>query len=124
MKRDTPHLTGAQRDELRGRLRRRAWALADEIAASLHSGSLEIEARERESGDVEAAVTAAAAERDTAELRAIEAVLARMEAGTYGLCADCGAAMPWVRLQAAPEALRCTACEHARESRSAAPATL
>ena len=95
MKHEIVHITPAQLEELRKRLKRR-----------------------------ESSVTAAAAARDAGELQAVEASLARMDAGTYGLCAECEAAMPWLRLSAMPEAPRCVRCEAARESRSRAHATL
>jgi DnaK suppressor protein len=34
-----------------------------------------------------------------------------MEAGTYGLCIDCGTHIPAARLQVAPEAARCIPCQ-------------
>ena len=50
-------------------------------------------------------------DRESTGLRAVDAALARMEAGSYGSCADCGADIPAARLLAAPEALRCVACQ-------------
>jgi DnaK suppressor protein len=50
-------------------------------------------------------------ERETAELRLIDAALARIEAGTYGQCIDCGVSIPAARLHAAPEAARCISCQ-------------
>ena len=44
-------------------------------------------------------------------LEAIEAALARMDEGTYGNCADCGADISASRLDALPFALRCVGCE-------------
>jgi RNA polymerase-binding transcription factor DksA len=124
MKREILHVTAAQHEALRKRLVRRAWELMDEIDAGLHSGSLEVGARDAPTDDVEASVTAAAAERDSAEMRDIKAALARMDAGIYGLCTQCGAAMPWTRLDAVPEAARCMRCESSRERRKPAPAKL
>ena len=53
--------------------------------------------------------------RDTrlAELGAAdpEQALARIAAGTYGQCMDCGADIAPQRLQAAPEAARCIDCQ-------------
>ena len=50
-------------------------------------------------------------EHETAELLALDAALARLDAGRYGLCTDCGVAIPQARLDAAPEAPRCLACQ-------------
>jgi DnaK suppressor protein len=54
-------------------------------------------------------------ERETAELRLVDAALARIEAGTYGQCVDCGVEIPAARLQAAPHAARCIACQEKTE---------
>src|SRR4051812_43516328 len=40
----------------------------------------------------------------------IDAALARIEAGTYGSCTQCGAAIPEERLELRPFAGRCVAC--------------
>lgn len=50
-------------------------------------------------------------ERETAELNAIDAALQRVASGAYGLCTDCGAAIPAARLHANPTALRCIGCQ-------------
>jgi len=50
-------------------------------------------------------------DRESTELRMVDAALARIEAGTYGLCTDCGVEIPLARLHAAPEAPRCIACQ-------------
>ncbi len=54
-------------------------------------------------------------EHEVAELDALDAALARIEAGTYGLCIDCGVEIPAARLHAAPEAVRCIACQEKAE---------
>jgi RNA polymerase-binding protein DksA len=40
----------------------------------------------------------------------IDAALARLEAGTYGVCARCGAPIPAERLEARPTARTCVTC--------------
>jgi RNA polymerase-binding transcription factor DksA len=54
------------------------------------------------------------ADRDESSLEVIEAqrervtdALARIDAGTYGICIDCGEVIPDERLEAMPEAARC-----------------
>ena len=43
-----------------------------------------------------------------AEQRAqVEAALARLDDGTYGVCVDCGRQIPQARLEVRPEAARC-----------------
>ena len=57
-------------------------------------------------------------EREAGELAAIDAALARIADGSYGLCVDCGVSIATARLHANPTALRCVGCqdkaEHAR----------
>ena len=43
-------------------------------------------------------------------LRGVREALARMDAGTYGTCADCGALIPQPRLEARPLSVRCVGC--------------
>jgi RNA polymerase-binding transcription factor DksA len=43
-------------------------------------------------------------------LEALDAALARLDAGQYGLCASCGRAIPAERLAARPDATRCVQC--------------
>jgi RNA polymerase-binding transcription factor DksA len=49
------------------------------------------------------------------ELAQIEAARARIEAGRYGECQDCGEAIEARRLEANPVALRCAACQSHHE---------
>lgn len=44
------------------------------------------------------------------EARQIALALRRIEHGTYGTCANCGADIPKARLEAQPIATRCIAC--------------
>jgi DnaK suppressor protein len=44
-------------------------------------------------------------------LTQVERALQRLEDGTYGLCLECGEAIPVKRLEALPWAERCVACE-------------
>lgn len=47
---------------------------------------------------------------DLDELRRIDAALARVEDGSYGICAKCGDAISDARLQAVPTAALCRNC--------------
>ena len=53
--------------------------------------------------------------RDVREVGEIEAALARIEAGTYGRCAECGIEIDLRRLRAWPVAARCTGCQASHE---------
>jgi RNA polymerase-binding protein DksA len=44
------------------------------------------------------------------ELRAIDAALARIESGTYGVCTNCGEEISPERLETLPYATRCRHC--------------
>jgi DnaK suppressor protein len=54
-------------------------------------------------------------ERETAELGAIDAALARVTAGTYGVCTDCTSPIASARLHATPETPRCIHCQKKAE---------
>jgi RNA polymerase-binding protein DksA len=45
----------------------------------------------------------------------LTAALARIDAGTYGLCVECGQPIESARLKAMPEAATCLACQERRE---------
>lgn len=44
------------------------------------------------------------------------AALARIDAGTYGVCVDCGQPISEARLQVRPEAARCLQCQARHEA--------
>jgi RNA polymerase-binding transcription factor DksA len=123
MTHEIAHITEQQRIALRSRLLARARVLADEIGAGLRSGNLHETAFDPASIE-EAGVGVAAVVRDTDELREIEEALARLERGDYGVCVECGCALPYVRLAALPEAARCVHCETERERAHGAPPKL
>lgn len=50
------------------------------------------------------------------ELDEIGAALARLESGTFGLCEECGASIPLVRLRAMPAVRYCLNCQMRRET--------
>jgi len=117
------HITEQQRAALRARLLARARVLVEEIGAGLGGGKLRQEPFDPVSSE-EARVGVSSVQRDTDELRDVESALARLERGTYGLCIDCGNPLPYVRLDALPEASRCMHCENERERTRASPASL
>lgn len=53
--------------------------------------------------------------RDLNEARELEAALARIDDGSYGLCADCGLEIALERLRAVPGASRCVKCQQVHE---------
>lgn len=48
---------------------------------------------------------------DRERLRQVQEALQRMDQGSYGLCVQCGRAIPVERLEALPEAAFCRACQ-------------
>jgi len=64
------------------------------------------QAVDREDDEALDAVERAALE----QIDRIDAALARLEAGRYGLCVRCGAPIAERRLEALPEAAECIAC--------------
>jgi RNA polymerase-binding protein DksA len=73
-----------------------------------------------DSGDVSLADAVAdlnilRADRQIHELRDIDGAFARMKAGEFGLCVECGADIPAQRLLAYPAAKRCMACQQRHE---------
>lgn len=59
--------------------------------------------------------------RDAAEVRDINAAQARIAAGTYGSCIDCGQPIGKKRLEAYPTAKRCIEDQQRREKLRAGP---
>lgn len=54
-------------------------------------------------------------EHENIELADVAAALARIEAGTYGHCVDCGVAISAKRLHVTPAASRCIDCQEDAE---------
>jgi DnaK suppressor protein len=101
-------------------LRRKRRALLDQIAlqrggldsrAAAAAAHREVESDDRATALAEHELEYALAEHELAELADIDAALARIAAGDYGLCVACGAEIGAARLQALPEAARCIACQ-------------
>lgn len=51
------------------------------------------------------------AARQSASLEAIEHAIARLDAGVYGTCEECGTEIPFERLEAIPDAVLCIDCQ-------------
>jgi len=49
-------------------------------------------------------------EREQVKLGQVEAAFRRIEEGTYGVCTECDAAIPFDRLMVFPETPTCSAC--------------
>lgn len=127
-------LSDEQRRELTERLQQRESALYEDLRREI--GQREDLQRLRsevpDAGDAALAALIADLQRaderrDIQELRAIGIALQRMESGEYGRCVDCGQDIPFERLRAQPEAMRCITCQSTYERTHAGqgrPATL
>jgi DnaK suppressor protein len=80
---------------------------------------------ERTPDDADSARDAAAREltvrlsnADAALLRDINSALARIDAGEFGDCLDCGSPIPLKRLAAVPWAPRCVPCQQQAEAQA------
>lgn len=63
------------------------------------------------------AMASAGRERAATELRRIDAALARIRAGNFGACVECGEPIAAARLNAQPAVALCLACAESREQR-------
>lgn len=118
------HLSSEQREALEQALRARSIVLRSEITAALRQQdtpeTAHLANRFEETGDdvladIEISLDIASVERDMAELRRVVLALNTIRSPGYGLCSDCGAAIPMARLQAEPAALRCVGCQEKYE---------
>jgi DnaK suppressor protein len=115
-------VTPRELDEARNELRRRRTAIleATQRAGDEHDGLLDAEHGHELEEEAQAEQGLVDLERlgaaERLEVARIDAALERLERGGYGTCAACGAAIERRRLAALPWALRCTACETAREA--------
>lgn len=107
-----------RRTELENEMRAKL-AAAREVTGSAAIDQI-IEGGDYANADLIAALDIAEVQRDVAELRELDAARTRMEAGTYGVCVDCGVDIPTGRLEAYPAAIRCTDCQARAEARSGA----
>lgn len=123
------YLTIEQRENLQRLLAARAAALREEIASALRASgeprALSLanhldEIDDAAVADLQSALDVAALERDVRELRAVEAAEVRLHTPDYGVCDDCGAEIPYARLDVQPTATRCVACQSRRERGSTA----
>lgn len=83
-------------------------ARGEDLTASQHPADVasDLEQRER---------LVAQTRTERIRLFAVDGALARLAAGSYGLCVDCGAEIQLERLIALPQAARCIACQQRGE---------
>jgi RNA polymerase-binding protein DksA len=105
---------------LKQRLEESFRALRMEIARELRESDeapyIELAGRVHDVGEASVAellkdLNLASVHRHVEEIRAIDAALMRMAAGTYGECVACHEPIPLERLEAQPAAQRCQPCQ-------------
>lgn len=119
-----PHLSPQQQQQVQQLLLRQRSQLAEQQQRHLDGAASRAEhAREvllqdgddAPQRDADREVDLAISDREAVALHQIDLALQRLQQGEFGACEDCGSAIPWARLQLQPTALRCVACESARE---------
>lgn len=115
--------TATELQDIKAALEARRTALQREIAgaeAELESAGRESPeepedvAQRQEAGEVRLGEI----ERDRSELASIARALARIDAGDYGTCIDCGQPIAKERLVARPESTHCVRCKEAIEAQA------
>ena len=110
--------------QLRNALERREQELRRMIAEEHERATVELfsdlegtvgDPADRAFAKTRASVETELVDRHLRELDGIEAARARMKAGTFGQCPDCGGPIDAARVQASPAALRCTDCQARHE---------
>lgn len=121
----TRHFAPESELEFASLLDRRRRELVEEIAIRLAEAKAErvapdttssIDGGDRAFLDVASEIDLTMAGREAEELREIDAALKRLQEGTFGICANCGAEILLARLRAWPGASRCMACQEELES--------
>ena len=117
-------LDDKQRNILVNKMRDRYAVLREELRAGLAASDNEayrkLAGEVADSGEESLAnllvdVRLAEIDRDQEEINDIDAAMTRMHSGVYGICIDCGTAVPFARLQAYPTAKRCEPCQRRHE---------
>lgn len=110
-------------DVARDRLERLLTELEDSAAVLQGAAGDAGELTEIDQHPADSGTNLADADREEATLEVVLAqrervqeALARLDAGTYGRCIECGTALPDERLDARPEAARCVNCQQRVEA--------
>lgn len=105
-----------RRHELAAQVRQRLHPVDEQMEMALFN-NYAIEADQAEASQL-ADTDIALLTHELAELRTVDAALARLQSFEYGTCARCGASIPGARLLAQPSAVMCLSCQAASEARA------
>lgn len=91
----------------------------EDAERELTAARMSPEERTRNEGEgdqlaVERDLVAQLGDKSRAALLEVDAALARIDAGTYGVCTSCASPVPVERLEARPEAATCVPCASKR----------
>jgi RNA polymerase-binding protein DksA len=123
-------LTREQLDELKRALSERREELEAESHADAEESRGEVfsetagpvaDSGDEATADLIADLESAELGRDLQELKDIDAALARMRDGSYGVCIDCRGEIDPERLRIRPTAIRCFECQRVHEKTFAHP---
>ena len=114
--RERQQMLKAMLEERRGQIHAKLRTLRETLPAE--AGDV-TDTEEQSVNDFVRDVELALIEMTSQTLGHIDQALQRLEAGTYGACAQCGAEIADVRLKAVPFATLCRSCQEAQESRQA-----
>lgn len=117
------HLTAGQRAALQAQLELQRSELDRRIAlhraglsrAEHANDVLNQDGDDAPQRDADREIDLALSDQELEEVGAVSRALQRVHEPRYGLCVDCGGAIPFDRLKIEPHALRCAACAGRRE---------
>jgi DnaK suppressor protein len=119
----TAATNGSRDHELRKILEGRRRELVDEVQGKVrdarrdhHKEREVLDVGESSEIDIQGEIAFAVIEIKADTLREIDTALRRLDEGSYGDCYECGEEITKARLRALPFAVRCKACEEARET--------
>lgn len=125
-----PHLSTDDILQLDQQLRLQRQALLGAIRGRLHqedgAGEMALanpytDVREQAEADLLADTDIGQLQLELADLHSVDAALARVSAGSYGVCCNCGGRIALRRLRAQPAASMCLSCQETFEQHRQAP---
>ena len=110
-------------DSIRRELQRQRTAILGEVGESLaHRPDIEAypDVSDQASAEIDQSFDLRLKERGQKLLKKIDDALERMANHTYGICEDCGGAIPFPRLKARPVTTLCIECKTLQEAKEQA----